>query len=109
MKKKILFNGLGNRGWIGGLYYIKNIIFSCLQNENIMEHFSLVLLIDPEHADIFDCFKGNSNVDVRIFDGNNKIKLALYEMRLIWFGGVKYSYALELNKIGKLFKKKGIF
>ena len=109
MKKKILFNGLGNRGWIGGLYYIKNIIFSCLQNENIMERFSLVLLIDPEHADIFDCFKGNSNVDVRIFDGNNKIKLALYEMRLIWFGGVKYCYALELNKIGKLFKKKGIF
>ena len=30
-------------------------------------------------------------------------------MRLIWFGGVKYCYALELNKIGKLFKKKGIF
>ena len=57
MKKKILFNGLGNRGWIGGLYYIKNIMFSCLQNENIMERFSLVLLIDPEHADIFDCFK----------------------------------------------------
>ena len=54
MKKKILFNGLGNRGWIGGLYYIKNIMFSCLQNENIMERFSLVLLIDPEHADIFD-------------------------------------------------------
>ena len=45
MKKKILFNGLGNRGWIGGLYYIKNIMFSCLQNENIMERFSLVLLI----------------------------------------------------------------
>ena len=81
MKKRILFNGLGNRGWIGGLYYIKNIIFSCLQNENIMERFSLVLLIDPEHADIFDCFKGNSNVDVRIFDGNNKIKLATSNRR----------------------------
>ena len=88
MKKKILFNGLGNRGWIGGLYYIKNIMFSCLQNENIMERFSLVLLIDPEHADIFDCFKENVNVDIRVYDGNNKIKLALYEMRLIWFGGV---------------------
>ena len=87
MKKKILFNGLGNRGWIGGLYYIKNIMFSCLQNENIMERFSLVLLIDPEHADIFDCFKENVNVDIRVYDGNNKIKLALYEMRLIWFGG----------------------
>ena len=106
MKKKILFNGLGNRGWIGGLYYIKNIMFSCLQNENIMERFSLVLLIDPEHADIFDCFKDNPNVDIRVYDGNNKIKLALYEMRLIWFGGVKYCYALELNKIGKLLKRR---
>ena len=33
--KKILFNGLGNRGWIGGLYYLKNIIFSCLESEKI--------------------------------------------------------------------------
>ena len=32
--KKILFNGLGNRGWIGGLYYLKNIIFSCLQSDH---------------------------------------------------------------------------
>lgn len=109
MKKKILFNGLGNQGWIGGLYYIKNIMFSCLQNENILKHFSLVLLIDTAHADIFDCFLGNSNVDIRVYDGKNKIKLALYEMRLIWFGGVAYCYALELNKIGKLFKQKGIF
>ena len=30
-------------------------------------------------------------------------------MRLIRFSGVKYCYALELNKIGRLFKKKGIF
>ena len=57
MKKKILFNGLGNRGWIGGLYYIKNIMFSCLQNENIMERFSLVLLIDPEHAEFLTVLK----------------------------------------------------
>ena len=33
----------------------------------------------------------------------------LYEMRLIWMQGVKYCYALELNKIGRFFKRKGIF
>lgn len=109
MKKKILFNGLGNRGWIGGLYYIKNIMFSCLQNKRIMQRYQLVVLIDPEHADIFDCFRGEKNVDIRIFAGENKIKLALYEMGLIWLGGVKYCYALELNKIGKLFRRKGVF
>ena len=37
MKKKILFNGLGNRGWIGGLYYLKNILFSCMQSEAIRD------------------------------------------------------------------------
>lgn len=122
MRKKILFNGLGNRGWIGGLYYIKNIMFSCLQNENIMNKFDLVLLIDQEHADIFRCFQpdkvpadrsvnGNfsGRIDIRVFTGESKWKLALYEMNLIWLHGVKYCYALELNKIGRLFQKKGIF
>lgn len=112
-KKKILFNGLGNRGWIGGLYYLKNILFSCLQSEKIRENFDLVVLIDPEHADIFACFQGGEpdapQVDVRVLSGVPKWKLALYEMRLIWLGGVKYCYALELNRIGRLFKRRGIF
>lgn len=109
MKKKILFNGLGNRGWIGGLYYLKNIIFSCLQSEAITNKFDIVVLIDPAHADIFDCFKESACVDIRVFEGESKWKLMLYEMNLIWLHGVKYCYALELNKIGKLFSKKGIF
>lgn len=109
MKKKILFNGLGNRGWIGGLYYLKNIIFSCLQNEAITEKFDIVVLIDPKHADIFDCFKNTACVDIHVFESESKWKLALYEMNLIWLQGVKYCYALELNKIGRLFEKKGIF
>lgn len=106
-KKKILFNGLGNRGWIGGLYYLKNIIFSILQNPSITEKYDIVVLIDPEHADIFECFK--SRIDIRVFAETGKLKLAFYEMKLIWLEGVKYCYALELNKIGKLFVNKGIF
>lgn len=112
-KKKILFNGLGNRGWIGGLYYLKNILFSCLQSDRIRKNFDLVVLIDPEHADIFDCFRDGAGeeacVDIRVLSGEPKWKLALYEMNLIWLCGVKYCYALELNKIGRLFKKRGIF
>lgn len=109
MKRKILFNGLGNRGWIGGLYYLKNIMFSCLQNAAITDKFDIVVLIDPKHADIFDCFKENASVDIRVIETENKWKLMLYEMNLIWLNGVKYCYALELNKIGQFFKKKGIF
>ena len=109
MKKKILFNGLGNRGWIGGLYYLKNIIFSCRQSEKIKNSFDMVVLIDPKHADIFDCFADTDGVELRIFAGESKWKLMLYEMRLIWMQGVKYCYALELNKIGRFFKRKGIF
>lgn len=107
MKKKVLFNGLGNRGWIGGIYYLKNIMFSFLQSEELTNKFDIVLLIDREHEEIFKPFAGK--LDIRVFDDISKWKLALYEMKLIWFGGVKYCYALELNKIGKLFRKKGIF
>ena len=105
--EKILFNGLGNRGWIGGLYYLKNIIFSCLQNPAITEKYQIVVLIDPEHADIFESFRGK--IDLRILEGKNKLGLALYEMNLIWFHDVKYCYALELNRIGRMFTKRGIF
>ncbi len=108
MKKKILFNGLGNRGWIGGLYYIKNILFSCLQSETITARYDLVVLIDHKHADIFDCFR-QEEVQILVYDGESRFKLALYEMNLIWLHGVKYCYALELNKIGRLFRKRGIF
>lgn len=107
MKKKILFNGLGNRGWIGGIYYLKNIIFSFLQNERLTGKYQAVLLIDEEHADIFKPFTGK--IDIRVFGEISRIALALYEMKLIWFSGVRYCYALELNKIGRLFKKKGVF
>lgn len=118
MKKKILFNGLGNRGWIGGLYYLKNILFSCLQNPNITDKFDMVVLIDAAHADIFDAFreenlsaelKNRVHVDVRVYEGTNKWRRMLYEMNLVWLHGVKYCYALELNRIGRFFKKKGIF
>lgn len=109
MKRKILFNGLGNRGWIGGLYYLKNIMFSCLQSKAITDQFDIVVLIDPAHADIFDSFKDTAGVEIRVFDSESKWKLMLYEMNLIWLHGVKYCYALELNKIGRFFAKKGIF
>ena len=64
-KKKILFNGLGNRGWIGGLYYLKNIIFSILQNPAITDRFDIVVLIDGAHADIFESFKGSASMTGR--------------------------------------------
>lgn len=105
--KKILFNGLGNRGWIGGIYYIKNIIFSCLQNKEITSKYELVLFIDEKHADIFEPFKGQ--ITIRVFGNEGKLKLAWAQAKQVWFGGVKYCYALELNKTGKLFKNRGIF
>lgn len=105
--KKILFNGLGNRGWIGGIYYIKNIIFSCLQNKEITSKYELVLFIDEKHADIFEPFQ--NQITIRVFGDEGKLKLALAQAKQVWLGGVKYCYALELNKTGKLFKKKGIF
>ena len=100
--KKILFNGLGNRGWIGGIYYIKNIIFSCLQNKEITSKYELVLFIDEKHADIFEPFRGQ--ITIRVFGKEGKLKLAWAQAKQVWFGGVKYCYALELNKTGKFFK-----
>lgn len=55
MKQGILLNGIGNSGWIGGLYYIKNVAFQLSINEKIREKYDIYIwLEDDENLSIFN-------------------------------------------------------
>ena len=42
--KKLLIDATGSEGWVGGLYYKKNILYSILQNENITKNTSIIVI-----------------------------------------------------------------
>lgn len=50
MKKGILICAYGSIGWIGGLYYCKNIAFQLYQNSNIRENYTIHIMYDKENA-----------------------------------------------------------
>ena len=57
MKKGLSILVEGNRSWIGGLYYKRNIIFSLLQNENICNEYRIIVFADKDIFEWLECFK----------------------------------------------------
>lgn len=54
--KKILINATGaSTGWIGGLYYKKNILFSLTQNDFIMKNYKIYIVTEAQISE-FDSF-----------------------------------------------------
>lgn len=56
MKKKLLFEALWNEKWAGGLYYIRNILFSLSLNEYIVENYSFIVHSFIGNESVFEDF-----------------------------------------------------
>lgn len=56
-KKSIAIDAVGGKNWIGGLYYKKNIIFSIIQNEDILAKYKIIVFTDKENEHIFTEFR----------------------------------------------------
>ena len=52
--ERILIDAFGNNSWIGGLYYKYNIIYSLLQNEYIVDHCELFVMVDSSSQKLFE-------------------------------------------------------
>lgn len=58
-KKGILIDATGGgSGWIGGLYYKKNVLFSLMNNRYIIENYFFVVISEEENRHLFDEFEG---------------------------------------------------
>lgn len=99
-KKGILFDISGSKEWIGGLYYQRNIVFSILQNKNIFEKYSLVLLVNSKNLELFECFSGYQSVVCISVD--NKIHRYIKLMSILLIRNIKYIYNYRHYKFDKL-------
>ena len=91
MKKGILLVGVGDSNWIGGLYYIKNVAFSLLQNENIIKNHRIYIFLKKDNFDIFKAFSENKNVRF-IFSSNNKLLDKIKLLLCVYFKNIKVIY-----------------
>lgn len=63
-KKSIAIDATGGINWIGGLYYKKNIIFSIIQNENILSKYKIIILTNQENEHLFAEFSDKVKIFV---------------------------------------------
>lgn len=89
--KKILLLGLGDKRWLGGLYYVRNILFMLINSK--LDNIELYLLTTTENYDIFKKFEK----DVKIIKVEptkvNKIK------KIFYFFVLKRSVNKQVNSI----------
>jgi glycosyltransferase involved in cell wall biosynthesis len=61
MKKvSIAIDATGGKNWIGGLYYKKNIIFSLMQNQDILEKYNIIILTNQGNDHLFAELSGKA-------------------------------------------------
>lgn len=96
-KKKIgiLIDATGDSGWIGGLYYKKNVLFSLTKNEYIVANYSFVVITEKENIPLFDEFSGKVQMICFSSKASAKLSHGLKIMRLIciaWKYHCRYIY-----------------
>ncbi len=91
-KKNIAINISGTNGWIGGLYYKINILFSLLQNPDLTDKYDFIVFANKENLEIIKkCFP---NVSIVLLDETQR------------FNEIKFLIALKKNHCEFLFVNK---
>lgn len=105
-KIRLLINGMGGAGWIGGLYYKRNILFSLLCNESISEKVAITVVTEKENAHVFAPF--SDSVDIKCVsyrsDRERQFKLTLCSL----LSGTDVIYT-HLGRRQMLLPSKGIY
>ncbi|WP_143315753.1 glycosyltransferase [Clostridium sp. HBUAS56017] len=65
--KNILFIANGGKEWIGGLYYVKNIIYTLIRNNKINNSTKIYILAKEENFSIFNSFLNYDNIEVIVY------------------------------------------
>ena len=70
--KSILFHNWVNENWMGGVYYIRNMIFALLQNKEAMEELHIYILSNSTTANVFNLSDKISVTFSLFFKSSNK-------------------------------------
>ena len=102
--KKLLIDATGSEGWVGGLYYKKNVLYSILQNENITKNTSIIVITE-KNIDIFDCFSQNVKI-IKMKPKYRRVKI--FVLSLINKVDFYFPYSASYDNGEWAFKKIGV-
>ena len=80
-KKNIVFRLYGNKNWIGGVYYKKNILYSAIQSEKLLAKYNIVICTTKYNEHLFDDIK--DQVTVKILPENKYLYEGLMLLRML--------------------------
>lgn len=105
--KNVLIDATGDKSWIGGLYYKKNIIFGLLQNEAFCRRYRLVIATQEENRPLFEEFTPQARLKIIAYKSLRAKALKLASLALREGCCCLYPYAGPLKL--SAFPVKGIF
>ena len=95
MRKRVLFLAYGGAGWIGGLYYTKNIITTLMQSERFRDEWQPVVITEPQNAYLFKEF-GNSII-LEQYIPKSAISKRLHHAKVIFKYRIKEVYPIAAD------------
>lgn len=81
MKAYIVFPADIGTHWIGGLYYIRNIIYSVLQSRKIMDRYKILIVTTEDCADVFRVFE--PQCELYIHQKKDKIGIQMEYLKIL--------------------------
>lgn len=106
-RKKIVFNVVNIKNWMGGVYYAQNIINLMMHSEKLRQEYEIHVLTSPAHTHVFEKYRNDIQI-VEMDCGNyymNSVRFLQYMRK----NKIDYWYALSMNMVEKLLVKKAIF
>ena len=100
MKKiSILFNIPNGNKWIGGIYYLKNIMFILSQNVSISKKVNIIIRVD-DNIKVFDCLNKLDFIKIINVKHKSRFRDIAELCRTIFSYKIKYIYNVSVrNKI----------
>lgn len=106
MKKSIVFRISGNKQWIGGVYYYKNVIFSTLCNPEIIRIYDIVICVTQSNYSTFKEFEDKAKIKIL---PENKILFDMMIFLKMMNPLNKYVYCLNSTRYDRVIGKKSIY
>lgn len=89
--KNILFLCNADSRWMGGVYYIRNMVFALMQNENAMKNLNIFILAKSSIADEFKDLENEDKIQILISDNLSLWQKVKKKIKKIWY--------VNINKI----------
>lgn len=88
--EKILIDATGGKGWVGGVYYKNNILYSLTENKQIMDNYKILVVTNEEFVDVFEYT--HENIELKCIKYKNRREKQLKILILSIVKNCKYIY-----------------